>query len=46
MLNTTIAAMIKEETMMESQKRRTILGTSMKKFERSTSFFVAPQVML
>jgi len=30
----------------ETRKRFKILGTSMKKFERSTSFFVAPHVML
>ena len=29
-----------------SQKRLRILGTSSQKFDRSTSFFVAPQVML
>ena len=30
----------------ENQKRLRIFGTSLKKLERSTSFFVAPQVML
>ena len=30
----------------ESQKRFRILGISSQKLERSTSFFVAPQVML
>ena len=34
------------ETSQENQKRLKIFGTSLKKFERSTSFFVAPQVML
>lgn len=30
----------------ESQKRLRIFGTSIQKFERSTSFLVAPQVIL
>jgi len=34
------------EITSESQKRLRILGTSIQKFERSTSFFVAPQVIL
>ena len=34
------------EMMRETRKRVTILGTSCQKLERSTSFFVAPQVML
>ena len=33
-------------TSHENQKRLKIFGTSLKKFDRSTSFFVAPQVML
>ena len=34
------------ETVSGNQKRFRIFGISLKKFERSTSFFVAPQVML
>ena len=34
------------DTSQEDQKRLKIFGTSLKKFDRSTSFFVAPQVML
>lgn len=34
------------DTKSESQKRLRILGTSIQKFDRSTSFFVAPQVIL
>lgn len=34
------------EITSESQKRLRILGTSIQKLERSTSFFVAPQVIL
>ena len=34
------------EITSESQKRLRIFGTSIQKFERSTSFLVAPQVML
>ena len=34
------------EITRESQKRLRILGTSIQKLERSTSFLVAPQVML
>ena len=46
MLMTAIAARTMKEMRNASQKRLNILGTSMKKFERSTSFFVAPHVML
>ncbi len=35
-----------KEMARETRKRSKILGTSCQKFERSTSFFVAPQVML
>lgn len=35
-----------KERTKASQKRLRIRGTSMKKLDRSTSFFVAPQVML
>ena len=45
-LSTIIAPMISKLTTNESQKRRKMRGTSLKKFERSTSFFVAPHVML
>ena len=34
------------EIKSESQKRLRILGTSIQKLERSTSFLVAPQVIL
>lgn len=34
------------EITSESQKRLRIFGTSIQKLERSTSFLVAPQVML
>jgi len=34
------------EITSESQKRLRILGTSIQKLERSTSFLVAPQVIL
>lgn len=44
--STAIAANIKNEITNESQKRFAILGISSQKFERSTSFFVAPQLML
>lgn len=43
---TTIATDTVIEMTSASQKRRTILGTSSQKLDRSTSFFVAPQVML
>lgn len=45
-LKMTIIAVSSRHTMIASQKRRRIFGTSRKKFERSTSFLVAPQVML
>ena len=41
-----IMAMVRKETRIESQKRLKIFGTSLKKLENSTSFFVAAQVML
>ena len=43
---TTMPAARSVHTTSASQKRRAILGTSIQKFERSTSFFVAPHVML
>lgn len=45
-LSTPIPATAVKHTRNTNQKRRRIRGTSMKKFERSTSFAVAPQVML
>ena len=42
----TIATAMTKQMMSASQNRRRILGTSSQKLERSTSFFVAPQVML
>ena len=45
-LRTTIIATSSKHTTIDSQKRRKIFGTSRKKFDRSTSFFVAPQVIL
>ena len=45
-LRTTIAKMTTHETSHENQKRLKILGISLKKFDRSTSFLVAPHVML
>lgn len=42
----TIAATRIHETSHGNQKRLKILGTSLKKLERSTSFLVAPHVML
>lgn len=42
----TIRAISRIDITKDSQKRRKIFGTSMKKLERSTSFLVAPQVML
>ena len=42
----TIAKMQMNERMNATAKRFRIRGTSMKKFERSTSFLVAPHVML
>ena len=44
--STTMRAIAREEMRMESQNRLKILGTSLKKLENSTSFFVATQVML
>jgi hypothetical protein len=43
---TMIAAMVRNERVKATRKRTRIFGTSRKKFERSTSFFVAPHVML
>src|SRR6266404_5002182 len=43
---TTIIANMRKPIRSASQNRRRIRGTSMKKFDRSTSFFVAPHVML
>jgi len=45
-LNMIIIAKQAKDNKKASQKRLRIRGTSMKKFDRSTSFFVAPQVML
>ena len=45
-LNTIIPAAIITDKMSAIRNLRHILGTSRKKFERSTSFLVAPQVML
>ena len=42
----TIATAVTNEMMSATRKRETILGTSCQKLERSTSFFVAPHVML
>ena len=42
----TIPTMRTQESNHENQKRLKILGISLKKFDRSTSFFVAPHVML
>lgn len=39
-------ASMANEMSIENQKRLAIFGISLKKFDRSTSFFVAPQVML
>ena len=41
-----IAMKIPMQMIKASQKRLRILGTSSQKFERSTSFLVAPHVML
>jgi len=41
-----IMAMAKDEIKMDSQNLLKIFGTSLKKLENSTSFFVASQVML
>ena len=43
---TTITATSRMQMTSAIQKRLRILGTSSQKLERSTSFFVAPQVML
>lgn len=43
---TTTPAMMTNERRSGNQKRFAILGISLKKLDRSTSFFVAPQVML
>jgi len=43
---TTTAMMHRVEITSESQKRLRIFGTSIQKLERSTSFLVAPQVIL
>ena len=45
-LRMTMAATRIQEQSHENQKRLKILGTSLKKLDRSTSFFVAPHVML
>jgi hypothetical protein len=44
--NTMIITNMRKPMTSASQKRRRMRGTSMKKFDRSTSFFVAPHVML
>ena len=46
MEKTTTVITHRVEITNENQKRLRILGTSIQKFERSTSFLVAPQVML
>jgi hypothetical protein len=43
---TIMAAIIKVDINKDSQKRLRILGTSTQKFDFSTSFLVAPHVML
>lgn len=45
-LRMTMPARTVHDISHENQKRLKILGTSLKKLDRSTSFFVAPQVML
>jgi len=45
-LKMTIARRVTKQNKNATQKRLRILGTSMKKLDLSTSFFVAPQVML
>ena len=45
-LSTIMPAMRMNEIRSAAQKRLRIFGTSLKKLERSTSFFVADQVML
>jgi len=44
--NTMIITNMRKLMTSASQKRRRMRGTSMKKLDRSTSFFVAPHVML
>ena len=44
--NTMIIANMRKPMTNASQKRRRMRGTSMKKLDRSTSFFVAPHVIL
>jgi hypothetical protein len=44
--NTTIITNMRKLMMSASQKRRTVRGTSMKRLDRSTFFFVAPHVTL
>ena len=46
MAKTMTVMMHRVEITSESQKRLRILGTSIQKLDRSTSFFVAPHVML
>ena len=41
-----MAMLVTNEMMSATRKRVTIFGTSCQKLERSTSFFVAPHVML
>ena len=41
-----IANTMTHDTSQENQKRLKIFATSLQKFDLSTSFFVAPQVML
>jgi hypothetical protein len=45
-LSTTIPMRVTKHKRKATQNRLKIRGTSMKKFDLSTSFFVAPQVML
>jgi hypothetical protein len=42
----TIIARVRREMTMVRQNRLKILGTSLKKLENSTSFLVAPHIML
>jgi hypothetical protein len=44
--NTTIITNMRKLMMSAGQKRRRVRGTSMKRLNRSTFFFVAPHVML
>ncbi len=41
-----MAQMVKPQQISATRKRTRIFGTSKKKLDRSTSFFVAPQVIL